>query len=390
MNSKPATMFASLAVTARTLAVAGVLATACQGGPKVSSTGRPVDPSRPSGSGNGGIQSTSGGGGGSSGGGIVLPDAGATETSAPPAATVDANCGLQHYALQRRPAEMLLILDRSGSMRETPDPFAPFGSPTKWDETVPAVRETIMKTANMVQWGLKVFPGQSFVACNVPDGVEVPPAIDNYAKIDAAVMMTTPTGTGTPTRYAVQKSVAYFQANASTNARYLVLATDGEPNCADGVTNALVDPDGSVMAVKDAAAAGYKTFVIGIATTMSSAHMTLNLLADAGGSPRTGMGATDARYYPVASRQDLISALSQITGKVADCVFPLDKTPPTPDAVAVDIDGMRVQRDPAKMNGWEYGAANKTIEVYGAACEQIKKGTSDVKIIFGCPGLEIP
>jgi hypothetical protein len=71
-------------------------------------------------------------------------------------------------------------------------------------------------------------------------------------------------------------------------------------------------------------------------------------------------------------------------------VFPLDKAPPTPDSVAVDVDGNRLPRDPAKMNGWEYGAGNKTIEVYGAVCDQIKKGTSDVKIIFGCPGVQIP
>ena len=360
----------------------------CQSNPQISSKGRPVDPASAGtrGQGGGGSDPGPSGGGGNSGPGIVLPDASAVETSPPPAATVDANCGLQHYQLQRRPAEMLLILDRSGSMREMPTPTLLGIGPSKWDETVPAVRETVMKTASMVQWGLKVFPGQNFIACNVPDGVEVPPAIDNYAKIDTAIAMTTPTGTGTPTRYVVQKAVAYFQATASINARYLVLATDGEPNCADGMTNELVDPDGAVMAVADAAKAGYKTFVIGIATTMSAAHMTLNRMADAGGAPRMG----DARYYPVASRADLIAALSQITGKVADCVFPLDKQPMSPNAVAVDVDGMRLARDPAKMNGWDYGAANKTIEVYGPACEQIKKGTSDVKIIFGCPGLEIP
>jgi hypothetical protein len=269
-------------------------------------------------------------------------------------------------------------------MREPPVLFSL--GPSKWDETVPAVRETVMKTANTVQWGLKLFPGQDFLACNVPDGIEVPPAIDNFAKIDAAITATTPTGTGTPTRYVLQKAVAYFQATASINARYIVLATDGEPNCADGMTNELVHQDGAVMAVTDAATAGYKTFVIGIATTMSMADATLNRMADAGGSPRAGA----THYYPVASRADLIAALSTITGKVADCVFPLDKLPASPDAVAVDIDGMRIQRDPAKMNGWEYGAANKTIEVYGAACEQIKKGMSDVNIIFGCAGVPIP
>jgi hypothetical protein len=367
----------------------------CQGSPQISSGSKPVDPSRPSGTGTGGDTGPRGGGG-SSGGGIVLPDSGPIDTTPPPAATVDANCGLQHYQLQRRPAEMLLILDRSGSMRESPNGgglvvIGGAGGTSKWDETVPAVRETVMKTAQVVQWGIKLFPARpDFMACVVSDGVDVPPKIDNFAAIDAAIAGTTPNGTGTPTRYAIDKAVAYFKANVSNNARYLVLATDGEPNCADGITNELVDPDGAVMAVSAATAAGYKTFVIGIATTMSNAHMTLNMLADAGGAPRMATAASDAHYYPVASRQDLIAALSQITGKVADCVFPLDKAPPTPDSVAVDVDGNRLPRDPAKMNGWEYGAGNKTIEVYGAVCDQIKKGTSDVKIIFGCPGVQIP
>ena len=47
----------------------------------------------------------------------------------------------------------------------------------------------------------------------------------------------------------------------------------------------------------------------------------------------------DPRYYPVASRAELVNALSLITGKVADCVFPLDKLPPSPDDVAVDVNG---------------------------------------------------
>lgn len=354
----------------------------CQGSPQVSSTGTSTAPSRPGNSGAGASAGTGSGGGGASGGGIVLPDASVPDVTTSTVGTADANCGLQNFQLERRPAEMLLLLDRSGSMRES---FVLFG-PSKWIETVPAVRETVMKTAATVQWGLKLFPGPDFLECNVPDGVEVPPAIDNFTRMDTAITMTTPTGTGTPTRYVVQKAVAHLQATASINARYLVLATDGEPNCADGMTNILEDHDGAVMAVAAAAAAGFKTYVIGIATTMSDAHLTLNRMAEAGGTARAG----EPKYYPVASRQDLIAAFGQITGQVSDCVFPLDKVPPSPDAVAVDVDGMRLPPDPAKMNGWAYGAANKTVEIYGATCDKIKKGGSDVKIIFGCPGLEIP
>ena len=181
----------------------------------------------------------------------------------------------------------------------------------------------------------------------------------------AAIAGTMPLGNGTPTRYAIQKAVAHLKATPTNTPRYIVLATDGEPNCADGLTNALVDPDGAVEAIRMAATEGFKTYVIGIATQFGDANMTLNRMADAGGEPRVG----DPRYYPVASRQDLVNALSLITGKVADCVFPLSKLPPSPNDVAVDVNGMRVTRDPTKMNGWDYTANNMAIQIHGPACE---------------------
>jgi hypothetical protein len=369
-------------MTPKLASLAVALSLAACGSPKVSTNNGSTDPDplHPSGSAAGGS------GGGSNGGtgkpGINLPDASTAVDTGPPPVSEDANCGLKNFNLQRRPAEMLLVLDRSGSMR---DPPTFMGLTSKWDETVPALHETVMKTAGQVQWGLKLFPGD-FIVCNVADGVEVPPAIDNYPKVGAAIMGTTPTGNGTPTRYAIQKAIAYFQSTASINSRYIVLATDGEPNCADGMTNSLEDADGAVEAVRMANMAGYKTYVVGIATNFGTASATLDRLADAGGTARMGM----PRYYPVASKQDLISTLSVITGKVADCVFPLDQMPPSPNDVAVDVDGARLGRDMNKMSGWDYGAGNKSIEIYGAACEKIKAGTSAVKIIFGCPGMVIP
>jgi hypothetical protein len=74
-------------------------------------------------------------------------------------------------------------------------------------------------------------------------------------------------------------------------------------------------------------------------------------MATAGGVPRAAVPP----YYPVANRRSLVDALGQIAKTVASCTFPLDKAPPSPDDVAVNVDGMRVMRDPAQTNGWNYG-----------------------------------
>jgi hypothetical protein len=356
------------------------------GNPQVSNSGGNGNGAGGSGNGSGGSSGSgrggSNGGGGSGVGvpGFELPDA--SNKPSQPGNTPDASCGFQDYMLERRPAELLLVLDRSGSMRQPPD-FMTLTS--KWDETVPAVNETIMKTEAAVSWGMKMFPAGQ-IECATTDGVDVPIAPNNAAMILAAIGGTTPLGNGTPTRQAIQKAVAHLKATPTNTPRYILLATDGEPNCADDMTDGLEDANGAVEAVRVAAAEGFKTFVIGIATQLSNANMTLNRMAEAGGEPRMG----DPRYYPVANRQELVTTLGLITGKVADCVFPLSKLPPSPSDVAVDVNGMRVTRDQTKMNGWDYTANNMAIQIHGPACEAIKNANAQVKITFGCPGVEIP
>ena len=73
------------------------------------------------------------------------------------------------------------------------------------------------------------------------------------AYLIAAIGATIPYGTGTPTKFVMQKAVAQLKATPSNNPRYILLATDGEPNCMDGMTNSLVDPDGAVEAIRMAA-----------------------------------------------------------------------------------------------------------------------------------------
>jgi len=61
----------------------------------------------------------------------VLADAGAP------------TCGVETFELEPRPAELMLVLDRSGSMNT---PAAPGAPTTKWTDVTSALDEAMMKT----------------------------------------------------------------------------------------------------------------------------------------------------------------------------------------------------------------------------------------------------
>jgi von Willebrand factor type A domain len=331
-------------------------------------------------------------------GGIELPETnGMTgmNGSAPPAAgsepSANNNCGVKKINLERQPADLLLVLDRSRSMNQSPT-GGRGGSATpvmgaKWTEVVAALDPVVMRTEQQVSWGLKLFPlGDQ---CGVPEGATVPVAAANYDEVMAAIRSNDPgagTAGSTPTRVAVEKATAHMKASPSTNAKYLVLATDGLPNCSGRGDRDGNDETGAINAVAQATAAGITTFVVGVATSGSDAHDTLNAMAEKGGHARNN----ETKYYPVASRDELVSALELITGQVASCTFPLGEAPPVPDNVAVEVDGTRIAHDTSEKDGWNYGAERRTVILHGPICEKLKsREAKNVQILYGCPGVSI-
>jgi hypothetical protein len=191
----------------------------------------------------------------------------------------------------------------------------------------------------------------------------------------------------TPTRGAVESATAYLKTVTSPNPKFILLATDGQPNCLNGsASQDATDEPGAVNAVRAAAAAGFPVFVMGIAMN-GQATSVLNDMAIAGGRPRAG----DVKHYPATSREELVAAMSAIAGQVVSCSLRLNAALPSPADTAVDADGMRVPRDPTHQNGWDYGDGNTSVQVYGSWCDRLKDGTiKNVDITFGCPGMAIP
>jgi Mg-chelatase subunit ChlD len=298
-----------------------------------------------------------------------------------------AECGRQKFEVQRKPADILLVLDRSGSMKEKPDnddddDKAPLTS--KWDLVVPALKQVIAATAGDVWWGLSLFPlGDDAGECSAdsyPGKIAVPVKPNNATPVNDAITSATPKGDGTPTADAVDEGLKYLQTVQDGNPKYILLATDGEPSCAGTKKGGDGAREAAVTAVQNAATANVHTFVVGIATTKDSASKTLTELAKAGGeAPASG-------YYLASNKDELVSAMQRIAGSVSTCLFPLGSKPPDPDHVGVLVGTQAVHKDTSGKDGWNFVDAQFSgVELFGPACAAVMSGTAEpVNVVFGC------
>ena len=348
-----------------------------------------------------GLSSTACGGGGADGGGggrqsVFNPNAGGaggdsgTSSTTP---TADANCGVQTSSTTKLPTDVLLVLDRSGSMSESIAADccctsscrnitgAQMCSDTsnctqRWPALTTAVTSTL-SAAPSIDWGLKMFssPSQNS-ACGVTQGVEVPVGGGSSNALQTAISNVSPNG-NTPTASAISAATAYLRNVTDTNAKVILLATDGEPNCKAGSRDTSTsDVDGTTTAIADALTAGYKVYVIGIGPSVGN----LDNFAQAGGT---------GHYYPATSAQDLANALASISAAVSSCTFEMSQTPPDVNNLAVYLDGALVSKN--STNGWSFGATSQTVILNGTTCAQITSGAATkVQVLFGCPGQQPP
>lgn len=294
--------------------------------------------------------------------------------------TVDSNCGVQTQNLDRLPGDVLLVLDTSSSMID--EKIRTTGN-SRWADITAALDEVLPATDKEVSWGLMQFPGPGGRCA--AGSVDVAVASSSAQSITQHYRANPPPSevNYTPTRKSVIAAGDWLAASPSPNPKYIVLATDGEPNCRGDSDGTAKDPE-ATDAIAAVAAKGIPVFVVGIATA-GVAIRTLDAMAVAGGRARA---AESPKYFPAEDGADFVKAMRTISGQVASCVFAMKSAPPVPDNVLVEFsDGSHAVRDTSKSNGWDYTNAAKTsIELYGPACDKVmSKSTKDVKILFGCP-----
>ena len=317
----------------------------------------------------------SGGGAGSAGtGGRMTGTGGGRSTGIDPGGGSPATCQKIDFDIQKKPATVFLVQDRSGSMKN-----APAGqTQTKWSLTTAAMIQAITQTDSSINWGLKTFP-EGTSDCAVTGAIDVQVAAMNATTVVGAINATTPDGNGTPTGEAVRQGILYMDGLQVNGDKYMVLSTDGDPTCGSPSPIEYV-----VSQLQMGVTKGIRTFVIGIGTSSSSGP-NLTMMAVAGGIPRQVVNPLDTKYYLANSQQELSAALAAITGQVISCTFALPNPPPLANGVHVVVNGTEIYIDPNHSNGWDYtDTAYSGLQIFGPQCDVIKAGSAQVHITYDC------
>ncbi|HEY3500589.1 MAG TPA: hypothetical protein VGK73_38110 [Polyangiaceae bacterium] len=369
----------------------------CGAGQECSANGRCVD-GAPGSGGNGG---TAGRGGGAGTSPIVpVVEAGVDD------AMGDADaCAETSVELSTEIPNVLLLVDRSGSMSEE---LA--GGLSRWASLRTALIDpttglvpTLQATVNL---GLALYTGPDRGAVGLestalePDPdytetdvcpylVQVPVAPSNGAAIQAAYLPQeirpmslgqTPTGESLE---AALPALTSLDPALYPGRKVIVLATDGEPDLCENGNDEQGGRQRSVAAVEAAFTAGITTFVISVGDQVGQDH--LRELANLGqGFPADDL--TD-RFYRADDAASLAQAFEDIVTGVRSCTFTLDGMV-TGDGHegSVTVDGVAVvQNDP---NGWRLNGPSE-VELLGTTCELVKMGDHSIDVSFPC-GVVIP
>lgn len=276
-------------------------------------------------------------------------------------------CGGVVYGAESVPPNVLIVLDRSGSMND----MIPGG--TKWDVARAAINQVTASYGAGVQFGLMMYPGTDLAGnmgmqCG-PGAVFVDPAPATAATISGDLMAANTTTFGTPTAEALTALVGYAPLLDPNRNNYILLITDGQSTCADPVT---------VVGSLFAQVPSVKTFVVGFGTAVDPVE--LDAMAQAGGTA----GPNPPYYFQADDAAALNAAFATIAGSVLSCDYALSEVPPDPNQLYVWIDGTLVPADPA--NGWVYDPATNQITFVGTTCADLQSGAAMKLVVsYGCP-----
>lgn len=316
----------------------------------------------------------------------------------------DGFCSSESFQLSQVTPNVMLVLDKSGSMNANEwDDDGDSSTPkvTRWHSLHGVVADVTGKYDGDIDFGVTLFPaadaeydsGDFDSSCGVADSPDVGVGPSHSAAILAAIPSADDEdfGGATPATEGVLTGAAHLEALETGMPRAMVLITDGAANCAE--TDDFVGQYDEALpeAVADAwSGAGIPTFVVGIDISEDGGHVDVNPrealhdVALAGGVAREG----EVGFYDATDPAALDAALEEIATRL-ECQVELEFDPDEFAGMVIDADGQTFgQVDSCEDgDGWvqidPLNQPNK-IELCNAACEAAAlSGLGEAKLF--CP-----
>ena len=287
-------------------------------------------------------------------------------------------CPLLDVILIPQTPTLVLLVDQSGSMDQD------FGNAgTRWevitDVLINPQTGIVPGFDASIRLGLTLYTSNngSLDGMECPILTEVAPAIDNAPAIEATLSTALP-AMDTPTGESLQETWQTLDALDVPGRKFIVLATDGEPDTCAEPNPSNGQPE-AVAAAEAAFGAGIETFVISVGADVSAAHLQDMANAGQGVAP----GDPDAEYYQALDQAALVDAFEQILAGVRSCQLDLMTPLTAADAqsCSLEVNGTIVGLDDP--NGWQLNDPLE-VELLGSACDALQQGTSSVEMTCAC------
>jgi hypothetical protein len=342
-------------------------------------------------------------------------------------------CAKATLTADLRPADLLFLIDRTGSMNCNAPPIqtteqceispkkADTSKPSKWETTrdgLKAAIQALKKTNPVPSVGVMLFNSDD--GCGAPDkpNVDMAELLDPQTNLLLLSLDQVTCKGDTPLVGTCMNAYQYLYTNAAsfTGNLFVVLLTDGAENCHEDFKPTFLQK------VKDAASIGIRTFVLG-APGSESGRSFLSQIAWNGGtaSSKSCDHPENDPNYPAdkgnchidmtvsgdgGSATDfgtaLKDALAKVSGSALSCEMDVPEAPDgggqvNPGEVNVlhtmedggtewlKRDDTLACSDPNNV-GWQYQDASQAkIIVCGSSCDRIKNDPKgSVSIILGC------
>jgi hypothetical protein len=296
------------------------------------------------------------------------------------------------FPVAGRPPSCLIVLDRSYSMQAM----------NSWVNVVTAITTVTAQLDWQVRFGLLIFPdGQQMCALTSPLP-EVPVGDANAAEIATVLGESAPNGGGTPTARALLFGFQHLLTLDDDSDRFVILATDGAPNCSDDlsltcdsgcISSVPGDCDLDEICLDDQAVYAHvgeyyqnwniPTYVVGMGGVVEEWDDVMSTIALHGGTED---------YYPALDPGSLADALQEIAAENTGCTFDVDwgslgpGTSSDPGLVNVEADGEEIlfSADCDAPQGWHW-LDEDTIELCPGLCHDYRWGVVHViRATFGC------